>query len=181
MGSSRLWVWRLDFGNFVFIFWYSEYDAIHASPPCQAYTPLQALHKHIERADLVAATRDALRATGRPWAIENVPNAPLHSGVTLCGTMFDLRVYRHRCFETPFLLMQPPHPQHVVRTTQYQKKAHYEAGGFVTITGDPGSYCGPAMGIDWMTGAELSQAIPPSYAEWIGHHLLDALTLEAVS
>jgi len=27
------------------------------------------------------------------------------------------------------------------------------------------------MGIDWMTGAELSQAVPPAYTEFIGRYL----------
>jgi DNA (cytosine-5)-methyltransferase 1 len=160
-----------------------EFDAIHASPPCQAYTSLQALHKHIERDDLLAATRTALRATGRPWAIENVIGAPIQSGVFLCGTMFGLRVYRHRWFETPFMLMQPEHPKHLIRANgpggkQQQRKAYYEAGGFITITGDVGSYCGPAMGITWMTGNELSQAIPPPYTRWVGARLLEALEYE---
>lgn len=153
-----------------------EYDAIHASPPCQAYTPLQARHRHIKRVDLLAATRAALQATGRAWAIENVIGAPIHSGIFLCGTMFDLRVYRHRWVETPFLLMQPHHPRHMVRTTQTRKMAHYLAGGFVTVTGDAGaSFAGPAMGIDWMNGHELSEAIPPAYTAYIGAALLAVL------
>ena len=153
-----------------------EYDVIHASPPCQAYTPLCALYPEKEYPDLLAITRRALQATGRLWAIENVMGAPVHSGIKLCGTMFNLRVYRHRWFETPFMVMQPHHPKHLKRTGsghgQTQRKAHYLAGNFVTITGNVGSYCGPAMGIDWMTGGELSQAIPPAYTEYIGRLLL---------
>jgi hypothetical protein len=79
-----------------------EFDAIHASPPCQAYTPLRAVHGK-DYPDMLAATREALEATGLPWVIENVPGAPINSGIFLCGTMFDLRVYRHRWFETPFM------------------------------------------------------------------------------
>jgi DNA (cytosine-5)-methyltransferase 1 len=158
-----------------------EFDAIHASPPCQAYTPLRAVHGK-DYPDMLAATREALEATGLPWVIENVPGAPINSGIFLCGTMFDLRVYRHRWFETPFMLMQPPHPKHTVKAgghkAQRQRKAHYLAGGFVTVTGNVGSYCGPAMGIDWMIGEELSQAIPPEYTEYIGAQLLAAVTYQ---
>jgi DNA (cytosine-5)-methyltransferase 1 len=32
-----------------------------------------------------------------------------------------------------------------------------------------------AMGIDWMTRAELSQAIPPAYSEFIGRAALATL------
>jgi DNA (cytosine-5)-methyltransferase 1 len=31
------------------------------------------------------------------------------------------------------------------------------------------------MGIDWMTGDELSQAIPPAYTEYIGRELMKVL------
>lgn len=156
-----------------------EFDAIHASPPCQAYTALRSVHPDREYPDLLATTRVALQNIGRPWAIENVIGAPIHSGVFLCGTMFGLRVYRHRWFETPFMLMQPHHPRHTIKAgghkSQRQRKQHYLAGGFVTVTGNVGSYCGPAMDIDWMTGQELSQAIPPPYTRWIGEQLIQAL------
>lgn len=151
-----------------------DFDVIHASPPCQAYTPLRALHPSNHYPDLVAPTRAALLATGRPWAIENVPGAPLRWFVTLCGTMFGLRVYRHRRFECSHLLMQPHHPRHTVTAdgcTGRDRKARYLAGAFVTVCGHVGSYAGDAMGIDWMTGKELSQAIPPAYCEWLGRQL----------
>lgn len=154
-----------------------EFEAIHASPPCQEYTPLRAVHSHIHYPDLIAPTRKLLRSVGRPWVIENVIGAPIDSGIFLCGVMFEgLRVYRHRWFETPFLLMQPHHPRHVIPCgPQKERRAHFAAGGFVTITGDPGSRYGSAMGIDWMTGNGLSQAIPPAYTEYIGRELLTVL------
>ena len=32
-----------------------------------------------------------------------------------------------------------------------------------------------ALGIDWMTGTELSQSVPPAYTEWIGRQLIAAI------
>lgn len=149
------------------------FDFVWASPPCQAYTPLKATTSK-RYPDLVAATRELLRASDKPWIIENVPQAPLHNPISLCGTMFPgLRVYRHRRFESNLSLFAPPHPRHVIRATgtQRQRKAHYEAGGFITITGDVGTYCGPAMGIDWMNGNELSEAIPPAYSRYLAQFI----------
>src|ERR1700734_4043930 len=154
------------------------YDAIHASPPCQAFTPLKALNKGKEYPDIVDKTRELLIKTGLPYVIENVPAAPLAHGVLLCGTMFGLRVYRHRQFESSIMLAQAEHPKHRglagAKGTKggRGRKAHFLAGGFVTVAGDVGSYAGVAMGIDWMTGDELSQAIPPAYTEFIGKQLL---------
>lgn len=149
-----------------------EFDAIHASPPCQQYSRLRTIHKR-EYADLVDPTRDALLATGKPYVIENVPGAPLHPTIILCGTMFGLKVYRHRLFESSILLFQPPHPRHEEPTIQRGYSADWT--GFVTVAGGqnvPVALAAAAMGIGWMSGRELSQAIPPAYTEYIGLQLL---------
>ena len=67
-----------------------EYDAIHASPPCQRYTTLRKMWNAREHPDLVTPTRAALQSTGRPWAMENVMGAPFQHAVILCGSMFRL-------------------------------------------------------------------------------------------
>ncbi len=157
---------------------YPPPDAWHCSPPCQAYSPLRALQAGKEYPDLLAPTREALQVTGLPYVIENVPGALLHHYITLCGGMFDLRTYRHRRFETSFLVFQPHHPPHRVRTCTKRRRAGWDAGLHVSITGDVGVYVGSrAMGIDWMTGNELSQAIPPAYCQFIGEQLMRVLAV----
>ena len=159
-----------------------EFDVIHASPPCQAYSPLNALPSTKdagEHPDLIAATRAVLNTTGKPWVIENVMSAPLDKerSIVLCGGMFGLRTYRHRLFESNVTLEAPEHPKHVIRTATKRRKELWAQGWHVSITGDVGTYVGPeAMGIDWMTGQELSQAIPTPYTELIGVQLLNLLT-----
>lgn len=151
----------------------AEFDVIHASPPCQAYSVTRSLHDN-EYPDLVDVTRSALERAGVPYVIENVVGAPLRTVVILCGTMFDgLRVYRHRLFESNVLIPQPFHPAHIEPTIQRGYAAEWD--GFVTIAGGhnvPVSISKNAMQIDWMTRDELSQAIPPAYTEYIGRYLL---------
>jgi len=152
-----------------------SFDVIHASPPCQAYTPLGALSPHMTYPDLLDPTREMLEASGLPWVIENVMTAPLRKdrSIVLCGEMFGLRTYRHRRFESNIGLVAPPHPKHVKLTATKQRKARWAEGWHVSITGDVGTYVGPeAMGIDWMSGNELCEAIPPSYTHYIGVQLM---------
>jgi DNA (cytosine-5)-methyltransferase 1 len=154
-----------------------RFDAIHASPPCQSYTPLGALHPDKTYPDLVAATRAALLELDVPWVIENVMAAPLSKtrSIRLCGGMFGLRTYRHRRFEhsPDFPLIQPAHPPHVARTATKRRRELWDEGWHVSITGDVGTYVGPeAMGIDWMSGNELCEAIPPAYTELVGGQML---------
>lgn len=164
----------------------AAFDAIHASPPCQAYSPLGALSPDKTYPDLVAFTRALLDGCGAPYVIENVMAAPLikERSIVLCGSMFGLRTYRHRRFESPLSLVAPKHPKHVVLTATKRRRERWNEGWNVSITGDVGTYLGPdAMGIDWMTGNELCEAIPPAYTQFIGERLLEylyALTPEPV-
>jgi DNA (cytosine-5)-methyltransferase 1 len=118
--------------------------------------------------------------------IENVPGAPMRTDLLLCGHMFGLRTQRHRWFElSPRAGIVPPLP-HVhrpgVKTATKQRRQRWDEGWDVSVTGDVGVYVGPeALGIDWMTGNELSQAIPPAYTRYIGEFLLDTLSAEAAA
>jgi DNA (cytosine-5)-methyltransferase 1 len=153
------------------------FDFIWASPPCQRYSQLfyTMEHRREDHPDLVDATRVRLIKSGAHWTIENVYGAPLARGsIMLCGGMHGLRTYRHRIFESSVMLMQPHHPKHVVKSDKgSRRKEYFLAGGFISVVGNVGSYCGPAaMGIDWMTGEELSQAIPPAYSRYIGDQMM---------
>jgi hypothetical protein len=145
-----------------------EFDVIHASPPCQAYSAATAWRgKRSDHPDLIAPTRAALEKTGRPYVIENVPDARhlLRFPLLLCGSQFGLRVQRHRYFEAPSLpLILLPDCRH--RADDYA----FDHGGKQTE-----SVYRDALGCGWMTAREARQAIPPAYTEFIGKQLIRAL------
>jgi DNA (cytosine-5)-methyltransferase 1 len=150
-----------------------DFDAIHASPVCKGFTRARHMHGG-EYPNQIPATRAALRDAGRPYVIENVPEAPLLGPFVLCGTMFGLKVYRHRAFETSCFMLAPRCGGHPDRLPDNCVVGPH---GFVTIAGNHGhtAYAPTAMGIDWMGQHELAQAIPPAYAHWLGVRLLRAL------
>ena len=78
-------------------------------------------------------------------------------------------------------LTAPEHPKHVIRTATKQRRKRWDEGWHVSITGDVGVYVGPeAMGINWMTGNELCEAIPPAYTEVIGQQLMAATAADCL-
>jgi len=148
------------------------YHVIHASPPCQAFSRASGRRKG-NHADLLTPT--AWRLWGRQAIIENVPQSPIRKDVMLCGEMFDLRLHRHRYFETVgFALPPAPHPEHSLRAGAHN--CHVQEGYTRVIAGHFSDMesAQQAMGIDWMTRDELSQAIPPAYTEYIGQQLINA-------
>jgi DNA (cytosine-5)-methyltransferase 1 len=152
------------------------FDAIHASFPCQAFLEgTLAPARHVP--DLVTPGRPLLEATGLPWVMENVMGAPLDRGrsIVLCANTFGLRTYRHRRVEYSqhLDLTAPEHLPHLKRAPNRARRERWLAGDHASITGDVGTYVGPeAMGINWMTGNGLSEAIPPAYTHWVGSQLM---------
>lgn len=166
-----------------------EFDAIHASPPCQKFSRVQSLGRarngtYREHTDWIEATRAVLQYADIPYVIENVMGAPLREPIVLCGVMFPaLRVYRHRGFECSFPIEAPRHTPHNDRTPSAGNGKSPK--GYISVCGSGGvrgmnskeivSYWGYAMGIEWMTRSELAQAIPPAYTEYVGRALLKYL------
>lgn len=156
-----------------------DFDFYHASPPCQRWSSItKTAGTQDNHPNLITPTRIWLQATGKPYAIENVPGSPLENPVILCGTMFGLDVIRHRLFETNPIILCPPgscrHEKPVVkhgRPPKRGKEYHGITGHFSDV-----EWAHVAMGIDWkMTQSELAEAIPPAYTEWIGQQLLGML------
>jgi DNA (cytosine-5)-methyltransferase 1 len=158
---------QMDFRKAIHLI--QEFDIIHASPPCQAYS-LGSRKNSEKYPDLVKLVRDILKDSGKPYIIENVNGAPLLPGQTifLCGKMFDLKVIRHRYFESNQFLFMPDHPHH---------EGNVKNRKYVTVAGHGGSgsynfrdWC-DAMELWYMTRKELTQAIPPAYTEFLAHQI----------
>lgn len=173
----------------------SMFDAIHASPPCQANSRTQHLRDaqggtvKENGADLIAPVRELLHAWGRPYVIENVPGAALRLDVELCGSMFDLGVERpegwrqlrrHRWFESNSPLgvwrLQCDHDARPLGV-------YGRPGDNIPQGGQTARTVGEAqqlMGIDWMTRwDDIKEAIPPDYTTFIGEHLIAHLRAAA--
>jgi DNA (cytosine-5)-methyltransferase 1 len=144
-----------------------EYDFIHASPPCQAFSKAQRIQNRLHP-DYITPTRELLLKLGKPYIIENVPGAPLINPVELCGAMFGLRLYRHRLFETNWPLVAPSHPEHVASQVKMGRPALADqmiqpVGNFSGVAEARG-----VMQMPWASRDGLREAIPPAYTEWIG-------------
>lgn len=181
----------------------ASFDAIHASPPCQAHSALKSMHNAKVHPDLVEPTRALLIASGKPWAMENVVGAPLLAPITLCGTMFGLGVddadlLRHRLFEMSEPPLFVPQCRHGARSTigvygGHARNRKRTIGVYGTGARDSGRkfdkgiadftvvQAREAMGIDWMTLAELCQAIPPAYTRFIGEYIMTLIRSERLA
>lgn len=163
----------------------SRFDAIHASPPCQANTALTKGNRargwtdtHV---DMIPETREVLDSIGKPYVIENVQGATMRRDLTLCGEMFGLGVIRHRYFELGgWTMPAPEHVPHRGRVSGWRHGQWYD-GPYFAVYGDGGGkgtieQWQQAMGIDWLTDRVLlAEAIPPAYTQHIGTQLMQVL------
>lgn len=163
----------------------SAFDLIHASPPCQPSSLMtkgtRGAPGAVVNADLIPATRVALRTAGAPWVMENVVGSRVRRDLLLCGEMFGLRVIRHRYFQLEGVAVaQPSHPKHRGRVAGW-RHGTYVAGNaaYVQVHGKGGggkatrAAAKDAMGIDWTDDhAAIFQAIPPSFTAYIGSQIL---------
>lgn len=157
----------------------ASFDAVHASPPCQAHTVSKAMGGNKEHACIIAPLRAELERLGKPYVIENVPGSPL-IGAMLCGTSFDLPVRRHRLFETNFLLMTPDcrckHP-----AGDFPSLTTGRRSGFVQVCGNARragelDLRRAAMQMPWASDVGVSQAIPPAMTRFIGERLMQEVS-----
>lgn len=157
----------------------SRFDFVWSSPPCQRYTSMQHLRKngHAHK-DLVIPTRLKLSTSGLPWIIENVKGAPLNTPIMLCGTMFGLRIIKHRYFESnmplEFTLSACDHrgvydPWHGKGRTVVEMRAAQDTPWIPAGGG--------ASRKQGRTGC-VNNAIPPAYSEFLGRQIIRILKQE---
>ena len=162
----------------------ADFDFVWASPPCQAFSCQLANQPDVRarHVDLVAATRNILQ--GHPaTAIENVPRAPIRNDLSLSGPQVGLATLRRvRHFELSFLVLAPPRgalPTYrdglvtVQKSGGYgshQRRARRAIGAPTHQNKADGAR---AMGLpETMTCAEIGEAVPPAYAEFIAREAL---------
>lgn len=146
-----------------------EYDVIHASPPCQAYSQATAWRgNRKDHPALIHIVRNKLLQIGKPYIIENVSGGRNHliNALKLCGTILGLPIQRHRFFEVyPYIVKLLPSCKH----SKFDYSFDHGGKQKESIYRD-------AMGVEWMTVLESRQAIPPAYTEWIGKRIMENLT-----
>lgn len=157
----------------------SEYDFIHASPPCQGYSNLTPLAHRANYEKLISVLRKELIKIGKSYCIENVAGArrDLINPTMLCGSMFGLRTQRHRFFETTFSFKPPKKCNHselpllVTTASKASREKRFKLGiKPKTVENAPAAY-----GIDWMDFNGLKESIPPAYTKYIGNQFLNTL------
>jgi DNA (cytosine-5)-methyltransferase 1 len=173
---------------------FNLFDLLWASPKCQASTILKHMHNAKKHEDQIPATRALLQKTGKPYIIENVMGASLLKPFVLDGTMFGLetscgaQLLRPRQFETSFEFGPTPLSNKIkgrkvigVYGGHLRCRIRRDGSHARGIQDFPIAEGYRAMGIDWMTLGELSQAIPPAYSKFIANRWRQHVQTSAIA
>lgn len=171
-----------------------EFDAIHASPPCQASTTMSNRYrgaggKADEWENLIPETLAVLTELGLPFVVENVvgARADMPNAATLHGGMFGLGVDRPRLFATnwPLMVMGAPrvrNPLGVYGARPDGRRLWTRADGTEQRAPRSIEQAAKSMGVDFpIDWTGLREAIPPAYTEFIGRQLIEHLEQEAAA
>jgi DNA (cytosine-5)-methyltransferase 1 len=158
-----------------------RFDFVWASPPCQHFSLATrcrpgAAEKH---PNLIPPIRNMLERSSGLFCMENVPGAPLRHDLVLTGCMFGLTTYRKRKFEMNYFVLAPrpgvpfgpesrPGTFTIVGHTGNSSLKTRKAG----VNRGTKTDWQRAIGIDWMSVAEMANAVPPAYSEFIGRAAL---------
>ncbi|WP_308036039.1 DNA methylase [Streptomyces olivaceus] len=159
-----------------------DFLLVHLSPPCQSSCALtKGTNRGRVYADLIPQVREVCEWYGVDWIMENVSGADMRRDVTLCGEQFGLGVLRHRHFELGWIAADParpmPHRPHRGPVRGWRHGV-WRDGPYIAAYGRGGGKGNVpemqrAMGIWWTdVHAELTEAIPPAYTEWLGREWL---------
>lgn len=157
----------------------NQFDVIHASPPCQTHSITKHLRnaqgKSTSKVDLIPQTRAALIESGKPYIIENVMGSPLIDPVMLCGSAFNLKVRRHRIFESNIKLIgsKCDHKLQGRPIGIYGSLRDEIPGGGKTATSIEEAR--EAMEMPWAIWTELVEAIPPAFTKYLGDQVRHAV------
>lgn len=174
----------------------SRFDAIHASPPCQFFTQMRASWRaqgvNDGYTDLLTPTLARLRSLDVPWVVENVVGAgrAMRATLALHGGMFGLGIHRPRLFESNVLMLAPRAPLTRDPIGVYDKGPRIVTHYRTRLNGNGKGRsemriartleeARELMGMPWTDWHGCKEAVPPAYTEFIGHQLLDALTIPA--
>jgi DNA (cytosine-5)-methyltransferase 1 len=182
---------RWDDPTSFFYGWPNDFDAIHASPPCQKYSTMgnrsraEGNRRLPPAPDLLVPVMDLLAELDLPYVVENVAGAKamMPNAFILSGGMFGLGVHRPRYFVSNMLILTPAKhkpPPHGIgvygrahdgrRLSNRKSNATYRAPRSLEEAQE-------AMGMDWADWHGTKEAIPPAYTEFIGRQLLKHLSV----